>query len=65
MDKPGPLSATGPPPSTTSVSVSVEDIRQIAQEVAIIILDTPTTSNLITSSLTHTSIGDAVTGNFW
>ena len=64
MDEPGP-SATGSLPSTATAataSLSVEDVRRIVQEVASIISATPTTSNPLASS--HTTTGDAVSGNF-
>ena len=65
MDEPGLLAAgtsgTGSLPSTTTASLPIEDVRHIAQEVASIIRDMPT-SNPLNSSQTAT--GDVVSGNF-
>ena len=65
MDEPGlsaaGTSSTGSLPSTTTASLPIEDVRRIAQELASIIRDTPT-SNPLNSSQTAT--GDVVSGNF-
>ena len=63
MVEPGPsATAAGPLPAATTTSLTVEDVRRIAQEVASIISATPTTTSSNPLVLSHTTTGDAVSG---
>ena len=62
VDEAAHSSANNSPPSSTPASISVEDVRRIAREVATIISETPITSNPLASSQTNTSAEDAVSG---
>ena len=62
VDEAAHSSANNSLPSSTPASISVEDVRRIAREVATIISETPVTSNPLASSQTNTSAEDAVSG---